>query len=431
MLDWPIDTEHGGRRTGRLRTVSFNSRRWHTSRVSIQVVIVSSEYLPVTGGIASYAVTLSKALSRFAQVFVIAPDCTTSDCRPAFSGTGESLSLVPTYRGRGSVEPLVQTAAHNAILPFAWRAIRRLVSDAAVVHLCSPLSGTLLLPLIGEFPSVTTIHSSVSGDVRETYRALRHGQMRLRPTDLGKTLFYPFLRAQESLTIRRSDRVISVAEMTADSARLPKTISGRIRVVQNGVDTDLFRPRITAHLPHNNRTLFCGRLTPSKGIHIAIEAAMILSKRRKDIEFVFAGQGDVEYYQRMADRKCGVGICRFVGPVPYFRMPNLLTSCDVLLSASLYESSPMSFLEALSCGTPVVSFETPASIRLISASRGGLTAAKSTAHDLADSLQFLLDNPSEGREMGLRGREYVEMHHSAESMARHTIEIYNEAIDEH
>ncbi len=136
--------------------------------------------------------------------------------------------------------------------------------------------------------------------------------------------------------------------------------AGRIHVVPNGVDTRVFRPegrerdrtRLASERgipPGRPWILFVGSNFRLKGLDRAVEALAHLDSAH----LVVVGGGDPGPFARLAtSRGCGERI-HFVGrqadPAPWYR------AADVLLHPTRYDPFANVCLEALACGTPVVS----------------------------------------------------------------------------
>jgi len=104
--------------------------------------------------------------------------------------------------------------------------------------------------------------------------------------------------------------------------------------------------------------LSVGRLEPLKGFERLVEALGLL--RRSDLRLLIAG-GDTHSRTeteklRLLATDLGVGGCvEFLGAVSQECLPLYYNAADATVVASYYESFCLVILEALACGTPVVS----------------------------------------------------------------------------
>ncbi|MCU0588085.1 MAG: glycosyltransferase [Syntrophobacteraceae bacterium] len=149
-----------------------------------------------------------------------------------------------------------------------------------------------------------------------------------------------------------------------DLQRLYGVDPQRIRVVPCGVDLDLFRPldrevsRRKLDLDrHDAVVLFVGRFSPIKGLERLLEAAALL-RDYPGLRLVIVGGEGPEAPPEPSRRAAELGIdrlTRFAGQVDHRRLPEFYSAADVLVVPSHYESFGLVCLEALACGTPVVS----------------------------------------------------------------------------
>lgn len=178
----------------------------------------------------------------------------------------------------------------------------------------------------------------------------------------------------------------------------------KIEIINNGVDTDIFKPadnkteiRIKLGLPTDSKiVLFCASdlNDRSKGAHYLLEVSEIL--KDKDYFFVFVGKGEVAQSEN-------------VKKIDYVyeknKLAELYTASDVFCFASGAETFLLSAAEAMSCGTPVVGFDIPVVRELVNSDVGILT--ESDSKQLAISIDGLLRDESLRSKMGENGRELI------------------------
>ena len=80
------------------------------------------------------------------------------------------------------------------------------------------------------------------------------------------------------------------------------------------------------------------------------------------------------------------------------------SAIDIFVIPSLYEAFGQTSLEAMSCGTPVVGFDTGGIPDMVSPGRTGLLARPEDVHDLAEKIQWMIDHPHERKQMGINAR---------------------------
>lgn len=138
----------------------------------------------------------------------------------------------------------------------------------------------------------------------------------------------------------------------------------RDHVVPNGVDLRKFRPldmhesRRSLGLPENAMYVgYFGSMEPDRGVEDLIAAVQILRHRGLAVELLLGGKP----WPGMDLDKLGI---RYVGNVPFERMPTMLASCDLLSvpyrrSAIMDAGASNKIAEAIACGRPLVATRTP------------------------------------------------------------------------
>ena len=147
----------------------------------------------------------------------------------------------------------------------------------------------------------------------------------------------------------------------------------KITVIHPGVDTTLFRPlekdtaRAYIHAEKDHKIiLFVGRIEPLKGIDSLLYAVKILLKKhaQANICLLIVG-GDItqkpkewsKELQKLEELRRVLNITSavtFVGQKSQTELPYYYNASDVVVMPSHYESFGMSALEAIACGTPVI-----------------------------------------------------------------------------
>jgi glycosyltransferase involved in cell wall biosynthesis len=156
----------------------------------------------------------------------------------------------------------------------------------------------------------------------------------------------------------------------AFAARLHRLPAGRGHVVWNGIDLAAVDGRTTGARavratlwPGENVLVACvaGSLSPPKGHLLALDTAGILRRLDPRWRFLFVGDEPSEFRAYAQAVRARLGELRLEAACRFMREPGdaiaQIAASDVLLSTSLLEGFPNVVLEAMACGTPVVSTE--------------------------------------------------------------------------
>jgi glycosyltransferase involved in cell wall biosynthesis len=122
-----------------------------------------------------------------------------------------------------------------------------------------------------------------------------------------------------------------------------------VATVYNGIDVSRFSFREEP----GDYLLFLGRLSPAKGVHMAMEVA-----ERSGRPLVLAGiiaPEDQAYYRREIEPRIDGVRIRYVGPADHQRKNELMGRAFAFLHLVTYEEAfGLTIVEAMSCGTPVI-----------------------------------------------------------------------------
>jgi glycosyltransferase involved in cell wall biosynthesis len=221
-----------------------------------------------------------------------------------------------------------------------------------------------------------------------------------------------------------TDAFIAVApshgRFMCDFERFP---SGKVVVIPNGVDTDRFalsvdRLSVRQHLGIGASTPLVGilaALRPEKNHELFLQVAQQVRRQVPDCEFLVIGDGPRRPALESLARQLGIDNCvHFLGSRS--DIPSLLGTLDVLSLTSHNEANPVSILESMSCGTPVVSVDVGSIAESITSGVNGLLCAAGDGQQLARGIIQLLDEPLTRTEMGRRARQHVLRHASLDVM---------------
>ncbi len=137
--------------------------------------------------------------------------------------------------------------------------------------------------------------------------------------------------------------------------------------IANGIDVEAFGG------PHARRgfTFFLGRISPEKGVHLAIEAARLAECPLLIAGEVFAGRQAQVYFRKEVEPRLDHRR-RFIGPLDPDRRRRLLAAARCLLVPSqVAETGSLVTMEAMASGTPVIGFSTGVLKNFISHGRTG------------------------------------------------------------
>ena len=281
--------------------------------------------------------------------------------------------------------------------------------------------GNILMKSLG-VPVVATIHHPLPIDKMTDLPYIHSIKARLR-----RILFYPFL--MQHMAASAMDRVITVSDDAAgeihNSFKVPHK---KMRVVYNGIDTEMFRPIEGIKKERNNIIIVTNTSDRKKGVLYLLRAVRDLRKEM-DVKLTIVDRGlpDNEYTPMLVDR-CGLNDCvEFTGKVSTEELVKYFNRAEVAVIPSLYEGFGLPAAEAMSCGLPVISTTAGALSEVVTA-ECGILVPPGDHEAIAAALKRLLSDEGLRRDMGRAGRARVEKMFNWREAAQRTLDVYQEVL---
>jgi glycosyltransferase involved in cell wall biosynthesis len=243
----------------------------------------------------------------------------------------------------------------------------------------------------------------------------------------------PVLPHQRLLTravAPRVDRVIAVSDRQAEPLRRLGYRRDRIVTVPNGVfesdvtvRADPVDTRRSLELIGGEFAVLCvANLRPEKGAAAFVEAVSRARERTPQLRGLVVGDGpERTRLERLVEGREGVELLGSRGDVP-----DLIAACDALCLLSEAEALPISILEAMALGRPVVTTDVGGTVEAVAHEQTGLVVAPRDPAAAADALERLASDAAWARELGSRGRARQRERFSGEAM----VDGYLDALGE-
>ncbi|MFP5351557.1 MAG: glycosyltransferase family 4 protein [Actinomycetota bacterium] len=317
------------------------------------------------------------------------------------------------------------TAAFPEPLTFSLRAARALARGPFdIVHDNQSLGYGLLRLLREGTPVVATVHHPCSIDLR---LELAHTSDPKKRLSLRR--WYGFTKMQGRVA-RRLPALMTVSDAArTDVVREFGVDVRKVKVIHNGVDTDLFKPASVDRSIPGRIVTTASADVPLKGLLFLIEALAKLRTER-EADLVVIGKAAEGGAVANAIERFGLeGSIRFESGIAWDRIVELYQKAQVAVVPSLYEGFSLPAIEAMATGTALVASTGGALPEVVG--RDGESARLVPPGDagaLAAAIGDLLDDPSQRRAIGERGRERVLERFTWAAAAEATVECYEEAI---
>ncbi|TKX71838.1 glycosyltransferase family 4 protein [Halorubrum sp. GN11GM_10-3_MGM] len=226
---------------------------------------------------------------------------------------------------------------------------------------------------------------------------------------LGRRIRYelarPVLKRQERTVLRNADKVLVQSSYTKRRVVEKHGLNGdAVDVVPVPVDTENFSPGEPE--TDQKEIVFVGRLNdPRKNTELLLEAFAQVVKDVPDAKLTLVGGDPAAQYKRLMEE---LGIRENVSTpgkvdsvVPYLRR------AAVFAFPSHQEGFGIAALEALACGTPVVSTRSGGPEDFVVDDETGYLVDQGDVEGFANAVRGILDSPVDQERMGVAGREIV------------------------
>lgn len=381
---------------------------------SLRIGLFTDTYAPQVNGVSISLQLISEGLkNRGHRVTIFAPKF------PGYKDDQPNVMRLP------SLKYLNNPPIYVAVLGTprsTWSLTRR---HFDVLHAHSPASVGLLAYLTAStkrLPLIYTYHTSITDYTHYIKfiggtRILKYaaGWFSSASTNLGDQIVVPSPKFQRLLLEQKVTRPINVIPNGIDltsfkAAKKPASLRNRL-----GIKSDA--PIL----------LTVGRMDPEKRLDFIVDAFEILSKRVPNVHLVFAGDGSSR--KGLEEKVSGTSAkerIHFLGMVNRAELPDIFHDATVFLSASTTEVHPISVIEAIASGKPLVAVADEAFEGMIENDLNGYTVPLDL-QAYADTISNLLADHEKLERFGKHSMLLSEKY-SIEGQVKALEKLYLEAI---
>ena len=253
-------------------------------------------------------------------------------------------------------------------------------------HLFLPSVQSLLKAEQMHIPSIITVHGVfadrgfMSNSIQKTYIRL-----------LCKT----FRKARFIICLTHND-ALEISQLGCSSEK--------IRLVPNAVDTELFQP-----LDNKDSDLIVwhGRFVPEKGLEYLISAMKLVLIKKKNAKLLIIGYGPMK--AKLVNLALDLNLLNtavfFSQVMSREEISKILAKATIYVLPSIKEGLPLSVLEAMACGLPIIGCNVSGVNELVFDKFNGILVPPRTPEAIADSIIFLLNDPEARKRLGDNARK--------------------------
>ena len=285
-------------------------------------------------------------------------------------------------------------------------------------------------------PLVSQVHGTTFSAATPLELTFDHA--RLGYSSWGVTMSY----IRERSLWSAADRVAAVSSSVKSDLISRYGIEGdRIRLVFNGVDVEVFRrveePNLQGlDIKGRKIVLYVGHFGLRKGIIYLIKAMKSVVREVPDSALVCVGGVPPwmrnlpfwDYLKEEIRRDDLEGRVFLVDRIPNAKLPEYYSSASVFVLPSYYEAFPKVLIEAMACGTPVVTSKMGGTVDSVRDGENGYLVQYGRPEQIAEAIVRVLKDERLGRRMGEKGRKLVLQEFTWEKMAARMDSIYAELL---
>ena len=249
------------------------------------------------------------------------------------------------------------------------------------------------------------------------------------PSSLPANGYWSVRSSLERLILRVPDRVVLIASF------LEKVVKFHGIVIPNGVPVKAIRhvlgdrQRVRNELGFDDVTVitYVGRVTFDKGVNTLLEVARSPPVVNKRIQLLLVGPVSNDVQQAIARAAAHgdpvVAIGEVSNPWSY------LAASDVYVLASIREGVPLSLLEAMACGLPVVSTAVGGIPEVIEDGKNGILVPTGDIPAFREALRRILSSPEEAERLGARAAKTAAALYDSRIMYEAYKDLYSNLAD--
>lgn len=321
-------------------------------------------YARLVGGIANHVFFLSKELKRLGYEISII-----------------SQKEIPSIK--------ILDGFYYLDSPLAIKKLLNVCKDYSILHVHNTAtSSEVFIPKLVKIPIVNTIHTAVGDNI--------YGKIGYEVTKKIAKIY--------------SNSRATVA-LSKKSMKVLKDYQKNVRLIPNGVDAEIFKPKKAKRIFDGITIGYLGQLRREKNIES-------LAKACKKFGFNLAIAGVGPLFKRIKDMECrNIRVLGFVKDAVEF-----YNSIDIFVLPSYAENDPLTILEAMACGKPIVATKCVDYVK----DDFGLTCDYDFK-SIGDAIEEILK--MDYKKMGINARKYVLKHRTWKKCATEVEKIYKSILN--
>ena len=224
-----------------------------------------------------------------------------------------------------------------------------------------------------------------------------------------------------------SDYVIALSEKSKNQLIKNGLNINKIKVIYNGIDIKYTRLDCEKEENQSLKVLVCGRLTKQKGHVYLLEAFKNIVKVNNNVELLILGDGELK--DELKSKVQSLDIDKFVKFLGFKEnVYSYINDCDIFILPSLWEQFPITILEAMFFGKPIIATSVNGVKEQIE--DAGILINPKNISEIESSILFLLESEEDRIRLGNLAKQRFKNNFTLEKMGDKTMTLYSKLVCE-
>ncbi len=224
------------------------------------------------------------------------------------------------------------------------------------------------------------------------------------------------------------DYYVCLGQRLADNYP-PFMARDKVRIIPNGIPA-VFHTAAVAPAQDATTVVYLSNMAIAKGWRVLFRAAETVCRQRPQVNFAFYGSPTADTSQEEIEATFGASDFRdriqFYGYVEGKAKERAFSSAHIFCFPSFNEAFPLTVLEAMSYGLPIIASDVGAVREAVDDYRGGVLVPANNEQELVAALLRLVDDPEARTRMGEHNRAAYEQSFTDKAYARRWMEFFHE-----
>jgi glycosyltransferase involved in cell wall biosynthesis len=240
----------------------------------------------------------------------------------------------------------------------------------------------------------------------------------------------------EKRALAKANGHLSVSQYTADVTNQLFHINKNFTIIPNGINTNLFSNNDT--YKDAKTILYFGGIIRKKGVLEIPHYFNQVIEKIPEAQLILIGQdmsdkltGNTSTFQMMKklfSEEAGLNV-KFLGSVPYQEIKKYIENATVCVFPSYAEALPVSWIEAMAMGKPVVASNIGWATEVIDDGVDGFLVDPCQYLEYSNKIIQFLENKGLQKELGIEARKKIERKFSMSVVAQQSLLFYKSLID--